>query len=466
MIEDKHPEPAHGTAAKQHADSQSGSSMTPKRWERAKNLFEMAQELGPRERASFLNQACPDDPALCDEVESLLAGDRRAGDFLEKPILADAAPTESGPAPAGTLSIGQVLAGRFRVIRFLAQGGMGEVYEAKDLDLGERVALKTIRPEIASEPHTMALFKQEIQLARRVTHPNVCRMFDLERYRPSPGTDPSAVEVTFLTMELLEGETLAARLGRVGRMTTAEALPLVQQMAEALGAAHDVGVVHLDFKPGNVMLVSSKSSEGKERAVVTDFGLAKALAATDQAAGEGPAFSVTASGHMLGTIAYMAPEQLQGHEATPATDLYALGLVMYEMVTGKRPFPGELHGVLERTKEPPPPPRVHVPDLDLRWESAILRCLVRDPASRFATARDVTRALELAPGDAETLFNAAHVYNQLGDGDQALFWLEKALAAGWPVTDARDSPYFESLRLDPRFQRLFQNTSKPQGGRA
>jgi len=192
------------------------------------------------------------------EVESLLSGDRLAGDFLEKPILADATKTESAAIRVGTLSLRQVLSGRFRVIRFLGQGGMGEVYEARDLDLGEPVALKTIRPEIATEPHTMARFKREINLARRVAHPNVCRTFDLERHRPPPGTDPSAGEVTFLTMELLEGETLAARLRRVGRIAAAEALPLVQQMAEALAAAHEVGVVHRDFKPGNVDVGASE----------------------------------------------------------------------------------------------------------------------------------------------------------------------------------------------------------------
>ncbi len=398
MIEDKQPEPARGAAATRHADSQSGSSMTPERWERVTKLFEEAQELDPGERASFLNRACPDDPALRAEVESLLSGDRRAGSFLVKPILADAGPTDSIEARIGTLSLGQVLSGRFRVMRFLGQGGMGEVYEAKDLDLGERVALKTIRSDISSEPHTMARFKQEIQLARRVTHPNVCRMFDLGRHRPPPETDPSASVVTFLTMELLEGETLTARLRRVGRMTTAEALPLVQQMAEALASAHDVGVVHRDFKPGNVMLVPSKSGGGKERAVVTDFGLAKALPNAIQASSDGPP-SLSREGHIIGTLAYMAPEQLHGGEATPATDIYALGLVMYEMVAGKRPFADDalFGGAYQRLTQPPPSPRDHVPDLDPRWESAVLRCLEVDPGRRFQSALEVTAALVTVP---------------------------------------------------------------------
>jgi eukaryotic-like serine/threonine-protein kinase len=407
MIEEKYPGERSATEADRHQQSHRGSSMTPERWERVKELFEAALEREPATRRSFLHAVCQGDEALFAEVESLLSGDRRAGDFLEKPALVDAgtagvppalaASTESVGVRIGTLSLGDVLSGRFRVIRFLGRGGMGEVYEAKDLDLGDRVALKTIRPEIASQPRSLARFKQEIQLARRVTHPNVCRMFDLERHRPPPEANPSAGVVTFLTMELLEGETLATRLRRVGRMTTSEALPVVRQMAEALVAAHDVGVVHRDFKPGNVMLVPAKSGDRPERAVVTDFGLARALAAADHASGEGPPSSVTAGGHMIGTVAYMAPEQLQGREATPASDIYAFGLVMYEMVTGKRPFPDDalFGGAYQRIAQPPASPRVLVPDLDPQWESAIMRCLEADPASRFASVRDVIGTLRV-----------------------------------------------------------------------
>jgi eukaryotic-like serine/threonine-protein kinase len=439
MIEDNHPEPAQGAAATRHADSKSASSMTPERWEQAKKLFEAAQELERGERASFLNRACPDDLALRREVESLLSGDRRAVDFLEKPILADAPKTDSVVIRVGALSLGQVLSGRFRVIRFLGQGGMGEVYEAKDLDLGERVALKTIRAEIASQPHAMARFKQEIHLARHVTHPNVCRMFDLGRHRPPPDADPSAGVVTFLTMELLEGETLAARLGRVGRMTTAEALPLVQHMAEALAAAHEVGVVHCDFKPGNVMLVPSKSGDGKERAVVTDFGLAKAVVVAGQAAGESPAPAGIASGHMIGTIAYMAPEQLEGREATPASDIYALGLVIYETITGKRPFPDDVPfaGVVRRLTQPPLSPHAHVPDLDPCWDHAVMRCLDIDPGRRFQNARDVAEACSTkapagldhrpAPGDSPS---PAHV-RRLGRLPALAVLLVAAVALLW-----------------------------------
>lgn len=348
--------------------------MDVERWERVKELFEAALERAETERAPFLRHACPNDPELRREVESLLSGEKKAGDFLQAPAARLTTDSTRDQHPS-TFSPGQTISGRFRVLRFIGHGGMGEVYEARDLELGVRVALKTIRPAIAFDPRTMARFKQEIQLARRVTHPNVCRIFDLERHQPPPQTSPPAGEVAFLTMELLEGETLAARLRRVGRIPVAEAFPLAQQMGAALAAAHDVGVIHRDFKPGNVMLAPAKSGEGTERAVVMDFGLAKAVAAADQTTGEGSG-PVTASGHLIGTLAYMAPEQFQGREATPSSDIYALGLVMYEMIAGRRPFAHD--APLGGARQPLPQSsslRAQTPDLDPRWEQAILRCL-------------------------------------------------------------------------------------------
>ena len=364
--------------------------MTPERWQQIKDLFEAALEHAPSERSSFLKAACQDESVRAD-VESLLSSHARAAGFRDTPVLTGTETSDTMGLPSGMLSPGQVLSGRFQVVRLLGRGGMGEVYEAKDLDLGERVALKTIRPEVSADPRSLARFKQEIHLARRVTHPNVCRMFDLERHRPTPEAGPSASMVTFLTMELLEGETLASRLRHAGRMTTAEALPLVQQMTEALAAAHEVEVVHRDFKPGNVILVPAKSGEGM-RAVVTDFGLARAVAAAGQAAGEPPASTLTGGGHIIGTIAYMAPEQLEGAEATPLSDIYALGLVMYEMIAGKNPFPAFMPGAMQRVKQPPASPCTRVRDLDPRWELAIMRCLKIDPALRFQSARDVAKA--------------------------------------------------------------------------
>jgi len=278
---------------------------------------------------------------------------------------------------------GTVLAERFRVERFIAKGGMGEVYEAEDLDLKERVALKTVRFDNAEDSRALERFRAEVLLGRQVTHPNVCRIFDLFRHR-----DKSAGgEVLFVTMELLRGESLEQRIRNAHRLSAEETMPIVEQLAAGLDAAHRAGVVHRDFKSSNVMLVPPASGSGSARAVITDFGLAHALLTT------GP--RLTGTREVFGTPAYMAPEQLQGLRITPATDVYALGIVLFEMLTGRLPFQGDtpLAAALKRLSEPTPSPRRIVPDLDVRWEAAILRCLERKPEQRFARTTDVLKVL-------------------------------------------------------------------------
>ena len=290
----------------------------------------------------------------------------------------------SAAARTPRLADGALLADRFRIVRFIARGGMGEVYEAEDRVLGAPVALKTIRPDTAVDERSMERFLREVHLSRSVTHPNVCRIFDVFHDD----------DVTFLTMELLGGETLADRLARTGRMTPADALPLVEQMAAALGAAHEAGVIHRDFKSGNVMLVPDDRRPGGVRVVVTDFGLAR------RSRGDGAsAAPLTKTEAVLGTPDYMAPEQIEGKDLTPAADTYALGIVLYEMVAGVPPFQGDtpLSVALKKLKEPAPSPRRAAPDLPAAWERTILRCLERQPSERFASTDEVVRALR---GDA------------------------------------------------------------------
>ncbi len=277
--------------------------------------------------------------------------------------------------------MGAVLAGRFQIVSRLGEGAIGEVYEAADLELEENVAVKVLRPEIARDAEVMRRFKREIQLARKVTHPNVCRTFELFHHAEA-GAPGAALD--FVTMELLRGETVEQRLQGGGRMLPGEALPLARQMAAGLHAAHLAGVVHRDFKSGNVMLVPSADGV---RAVVTDFGLAWSDSGSP---------AVTRAGMMVGSPAYMAPEQVRGEAVTPATDVYALGIVLYEMVTGTLPFSADtaIGTAIKRLREPPTLPRVHAPDLDWRWEDVILRCLESDPASRFASPPEVVDALE------------------------------------------------------------------------
>src|SRR6266850_1530490 len=308
--------------------------------------------------------------------------------------------TQRDPAPVAgsafrpSLAAGRLLAHRFRIVRFLARGGMGEVYEAEDLELGEHVALKTIRPDIGIEEQALARFKQEIHLARKVTHPNVCRIFDVFHHveASEAGTGPRD-KITFLSMELLNGETLSERIRRAGPMAPQEAWPMILQMAAALSAAHKAGVIHRDFKSSNVILVpAGPSSNGAQdyRVVVTDFGLARSSLAGQSL------FSIpSGAGAFQGTPAYMAPEQVEGEEITASADIYALGVVMYEMVTGKLPFTGEsaLAIAFKRLKKTAPSPRVHVPDLDSEWESSIMRCLERKPTDRFPSVGHLLEAL-------------------------------------------------------------------------
>jgi tetratricopeptide (TPR) repeat protein len=284
--------------------------------------------------------------------------------------------TSSATPPA--LEAGALLAERYRVVRFIARGGMGEVYEAEDLELHTPVALKTLRRELARDDVALERFRREILLSRRVTHPNVCRVFDVFRHQGPRGP------IVFLTMELLEGETLAQRVRRLGHIPPRDCAAIVRQLCEALAAAHAVEVVHRDFKTANVILVSSP---GEERAVVTDFGLARAL--------DLPPGDDSRQGKRVGTSAYMAPEQVEGRAVSVATDVYALGIVLFEMVTGRVPFLGTspLSTAMKRLREPPPAPRSLVPDLDPRWEAAILKCLAREPADRFPDAPSVWAAL-------------------------------------------------------------------------
>ncbi len=293
-------------------------------------------------------------------------------------------PPVEDEGPESSLAPGVVLSHRYEIVRRIGRGGMGDVYEAFDLALRGRVALKVVRPALAGDRGVMDRFQREVQLSRRVTHPNVCRVFDFGRHRDGRR------DITFLTMELLGGETLESRIRRAGRLTAEEALPLVRQMAEALDAAHEVGVVHRDFKPANVMLVPAR--EGGTRAVVMDFGLALSLEP------EADALVLSSGSLVVGTAAYMSPEQANGSEATRASDVYALGVVVYEMVTGQRPHVGRspVELLVNRLSEAPVAPGLRNPDLPGRWNRVILRCLEKDPTRRFPTAGEVADGLDEA----------------------------------------------------------------------
>jgi eukaryotic-like serine/threonine-protein kinase len=345
--------------------------LTPEKWRSLNEIFQLAVEQPSATRDAFLAHACAGDPSLKQRIENMLRHHSRPGGLLDTPPWQQAG---LDPARALCFQPGQLVAGRYEIVRFIAKGGMGEVYEAKDLEFNDPVALKTLLPQIASVEEMVLRFKREIQLSRKIAHPNVCKMFDITRH---PQGDPSPSQTICLTMEFLAGETLLQALEATPVMPPARALRILAQVADALEAAHQSGVVHRDLKASNIMLVPAMGKT--TRAVVMDFGLARRVNPEER---DG---RLTQTGKILGTWDYMAPEMLDGGHPSPASDIYSLGILAYVMVTGDRPFPGDspLSAVIRRSRERVPPPSWTVPDLPPHWDEAILGCLEVDPARRY-----------------------------------------------------------------------------------
>lgn len=359
--------------------------MDQNRWNVINRIFHAALEVDPGERAALVATESNGDPELEEEVQLLLQADAEAGSYLESPLL----PVESLLPSASPVVVGGVLCGRFRIVREIAEGGMGHVFEAFDSELSVRVALKVIRPEIVLNPEAIARFRREVRLARTITHPNVCRTFDIQReIRVSKG---KRSEVVFLTMEFLSGETLAEKIKREGKLPLHEASDLARQIASALHAAHALNIIHRDMKPANIMLVpADSSSQDVSHAVVTDFGLAR-LDPLTLVDGQS---SFTNTGQPIGTLAYMAPEQLDGTPVSPATDIYSFGLILFEVITGERAFPSTnlLSGIGQRLRGSFPLERLRAAKVPVRWRHAIEDCLAVDPTDR---PRDVAAVIAM-----------------------------------------------------------------------
>lgn len=347
--------------------------MTPERWARIKEIFAAISDLSEQVRKPAIALACESDPELEPELRRLLAQHDAMGRFLEGALASRS---------SGQLGAGFVLAERYRIVARIGAGGMGEVYEAEDTELGGHIAVKVIHPQASWDDRTLDRFRREVQLARHVTHPNVCRVFDIGYHRQA------GEQIIFLTMELVRGETLSDRLRRTGAIEPREAMAIAGQLCGALDAAHRSGILHRDFKPGNVMLIDSGE---KVHVRVTDFGVARWIGAAQTIAG-----TVTTEGSISGTPAYMSPEQIQGKELAAASDIYSLGLVLYEMVTGVRPFqdPSPWGEALKRLTADPLEPRKTVLDIDPAWNGTIMRCLERDPSRRYSSVHEVSAALQ------------------------------------------------------------------------
>jgi predicted Ser/Thr protein kinase len=376
-------------------DAPTIGTVTPEDFRRIREVFELALLRPPHERRAFVERACQDNLLLVVEVERMLAAEgdnhrlldqgprERPGDpprdapaicpscrmrLDHAPRFCPSCGTPVGAAVAeeGRFRAGSLFANRFRIVGMLGRGGMGEVYRAHDLELGQPVALKFLTA-FRSDEHARARLRAEVRLARQIAHPNVCRVYDIGE----------AQGELYMSMEFVGGEDLSALLKRIGRLPTDKGVEIARKLCAGLAAAHAKGVLHRDLKPGNIMI------DGHGEVRIMDFGLA---AIGDQ---------LDAAEVRSGTPAYMAPEQLAGREATPQSDLYALGLVLYELFTGRPAFEARDIQELLRLREAHPvtTPSTLIPDLDHRIERAILRCLEPDPQFRPASALTISASL-------------------------------------------------------------------------
>lgn len=278
------------------------------------------------------------------------------------------------PGVTSTLPPGFLLQQRYQICRLLGEGGMGSVYEADDIELERKVAIKLIRPDLAADPKMLQRFKRELIMARKVTHENVVRIFDL-------GTDQG---LKFITMEFVEGRDLKSYIVDGPQPTHEESANIIVQVCRALNAAHSNNIVHRDLKPQNVMI------DGDGLAQVMDFGVARSLDVT----------GMTRTGEMLGTPAYMSPEQAKGEPTDPRSDIFSLGLIFYELLTGELPFLAEtpFGTIVKRTQEKAPPPITLNPDIPEHMNRVVVRCLETEPELRYQSVREILQDLETRSG--------------------------------------------------------------------
>src|SRR6266850_1075600 len=360
--------------------------MKAERWKKVFDLFQSAVERAPEERAAFLDESCYDDEGMRREVESLLTSHERAENFIEVPAF-DVAPELVTSDSAGPL-VGKVI-GHYRIESLIGVGGMGEVYLARDERLGRKAALKLLPESLTTDETQLGRFKNEARTASALNHPNILTVYEIS----------AEGNVQFIATEFIEGVTLRTALGP-GRMSAHRALEIAVQVASALAAAHDAGVVHRDIKPENIML----RPDGYVK--VLDFGIAKLTEqtpASDDRTGETTAVLQTRPGLVLGTAHYMSPEQARGQKVDARSDIWSLGVVIYEMIAGIPPFRGEtpsdcIASIL--TTEPPPLSGV-LPDVSLKLESILQKALRKNSDERYQTIKEMLADLRILKGELE-----------------------------------------------------------------
>ncbi len=384
--------------------------MKPERWQQLDTLFHSALELSQKERAEFLDEACAGNDLLRREVEALIAANEQAGSFIEKPALeVEARSLAKGQSDSGAESMVGKTVGHYRLIAALGSGGMGEVYLAQDTVLGRSVALKLLPAYFTKDPERLRRFEQEARAASALNHPNIVTIHEI-------GHEGS---FHFIAQEFVEGVTLSAHLANE-RLAFDEALDVAMQVASALAAAHAKGIVHRDIKPENI-IVHKGSHLGRQNHVkVLDFGIAKLADVPGIAMKEATTRLLvrTEEGRTIGTASYMSPEQARGESVDARTDIWSLGVVLYEMLTGKQPFSGDTSQdvIASILRDDLPPLPSEFPD-GLKW--ILKKALRKDRDDRYQTARELFSDLHDLHGQLqETRSSAGRSVLPIPDTDQ------------------------------------------------
>jgi eukaryotic-like serine/threonine-protein kinase len=375
-------------------------SIPPLDWTRVRAVFEHALSLPASARADYVAHTCSDSTGVRQEVERLLASHEAAPQFLEAPVAVSARDFPTTTSLEGTLI------GPYRLDARIGAGGMGEVYSARDTRLGRSVAIKVLASHVANDGLARERFAREARLIATLNHPHLCVLHDVGE--ASVAAEPShagseMLTVSYLVMELLEGETLAAQLAR-GPLEIPDALQYAIQIASALDRAHRAGIVHRDLKPGNIFLVPSGGTSPACSVKLLDFGLAKQQTLSgddgnrDTSAHESVTrqTDLTTPGLVFGTVQYMSPEQIAGAETDTRTDIFAFGLVLFEMLTGRRAFDADnrrelMVAILDRE----PAPLLALQPSAPQWlNDLVMRCLAKNPDQRWHSARDILLELQ------------------------------------------------------------------------
>ena len=377
--------------------------MTPERWQEVNRLFHSALALEPVQRAAFLDQACADDPELRKEVESLIDSSEISDTFIEAPGFGPAAQLLG--EETRDLSVGQRI-GHFKILSLLGSGGMGEVYLAQDSKLGRKVALKLLHASFTKDDERARRFEQEARAASALNHPNILTIFDIEEIEG----------VHFIATEYIEGKTLREHIAD-GKLELGEALDLVIQAASALSAAHQAGIVHRDIKPENIMV----RPDGYVK--VLDFGLAKLTERKSVISDtELRAFRAvkTDTGMVMGTAHYMSPEQARGLPVDVRTDIFSLGVVLYEIVSGHLPFEGDTASdvIVSILEKEPPPISNYCPEAPAELQRIISKALCKIREERYQTVKDLLSDLKDLKRDLES---GANIEKTKRRADRRLF---------------------------------------------